>query len=201
MAAAQRLMLKHNIDSVAAARAEGFAFRHLGAPRGRIDGHEYVLASILNDHFFVETIWVRGFIVAEGRGGNLLEVIGTPANLEVATYVHGFLLGTGERLWRAHKQAEGIRGDRDRRRYLLGMMMGFAEKLRAGQTEHRREGLIYVGDSLLAAFYDQRYPRRRKTGGVVLPRSESYDHGHRAGRDIVLHRPVHRAESRGRLLT
>lgn len=201
MAAAQRLMLRHNIDSLAATRAEGFAFRHLGLPRGRIDGHEYVLASILNDHFFVQTIWVRGFIVAEGRGGNLLEVVGTPSNLEVASYVHGFLLATGERLWRAHKQAEGIRGDRDRRRYLLGVMMGFAEKLRVGQAEQRREGLIYVGDPLLSSFYDQRYPRRRKTGGVVLPRSESYERGQRAGRDIVLHRPVHGAESRGRLLT
>src|SRR5206468_1286250 len=42
MQQARRLMLEHNIDAAAAQAREGFAFRHVGAPRRRIDAHEQV---------------------------------------------------------------------------------------------------------------------------------------------------------------
>src|SRR6185295_15095644 len=88
MKAAQRLMLTHNIDAAAAAAREGFAFRHLGAPRGRISGAEQVLAGILSRHFFVEVIWVPFYLPREGRSGRVLEMCGTVSNLDVAAYVH-----------------------------------------------------------------------------------------------------------------
>ena len=42
----------------------------------------------------------------------MLELCGTPANLEVAAYVHAFLTDTAQRLWREHKRALGINSDR-----------------------------------------------------------------------------------------
>ena len=64
----------------------------------------------------------------------MLEVCGTPENLEIATYVHGFLLETADRLWARHRR-ENDTGNKDRRRYLLGVMMGFEEKLEKNTQE------------------------------------------------------------------
>ena len=75
-----------------------------------------------------------------------MELCGTASNLDVATYVHGFLLETGERLWRGHRQERRLTGNAERRRYLLGVMMGFDDKLNEATKENRREGLIWIGD-------------------------------------------------------
>lgn len=190
MQQAQRLMLQHNIAEVTAAAAAGFAFRQLGAPRGRIDAHEHMLAAILSTHFFVEAIWVPSYSPLEGRSGRVVELCGTPSNLDVATYVHEFLTATGERLWREHKRANGISGDRERRRFLLGVMIGFGEKLKSGVAESRREGLIWTGDPALQDYLRSRYPRRSGGGQIRYQRTEAYEHGRAAGRGIVLHRPV-----------
>ena len=202
MQQARRLMLKHNIDAAGAAAREGFTFRHLGQPRRRVDAHEQVLAGILADHFFVEVIWVPSYLALEGRSGRVLELCGTPANLDVAAYVHGFVLETGERLWRAHRRAHGIPGDRERRRFLLGVMIGFEEKLAAGAAETRREGLVWKGDPALEAYLQRRYPRRSGGGSIGFHRTATYEQGRRAGQGIVLHRAVGDAPAqRGRLLT
>jgi hypothetical protein len=201
MQQAQRLMLKHNLEGAVAAARSGFTFRQVGTPRGRVDAHEHVLASVLADHFFVEVIWVPSYQVFKGRAGRVLELCGTPSNLEVAAYVHGFLLETGERLWRGHKKAAGLPGDRERRRFLLGVMMGFEEKLVQAEAASREEGLVWTGDPALGAYLRRRYPRRTGGGAIGFQRTTAHEQGRRAGKDIVLHRPVGEARgNRGRLL-
>jgi hypothetical protein len=200
MKTAQRLMLKHNIDAMVAAASEGYAFVHLGVPRRRVEAAEHVLAGLLARHFFVEAIWVPSYLAKEGRGGRVVELCGTPSNLEVASYVHAFLLETSERLWREHKRRHGIDSDKERRRFLVGVMSGFDEKLKAGTKENQREGLIWVGDPGLENFLHQRYPRRSGGGGIGVRQTEAYEHGREAGRNIVLHKPVKESQSRGRLL-
>jgi hypothetical protein len=200
MKTAQRLMLKHNIDETVAAAREGYAFVHLGVPRLRVDSAEHVLAGILTSHFFVQAIWVPSYLAREGRTGRVLELCGRPSNLEVAAYVHGFLLETGERLWREHKRARHIDSDKERRRFLLGVMTGFHEKLKAGAKESRSEGLVWVGDAGLQEFLHQRYPRRSGGAGIGVRLTEAYHQGREAGRKIVLHKPVSETLARGRLL-
>jgi hypothetical protein len=202
MRAAQRLMLKHNIDASAAAAREGFTFRQLGAASGRVSAAEHVLAGILGRHFFVEAIWVPSYRPRDGQRGRVLELCGTPSNLDVAAYVHGFLLETGERLWRGHRAERRLKGNQERRRFLLGVMMGFDDKLAASAADNRREGLIWVGDPALQAYMARRYPRRRGGTGIGIAATETYEQGREAGRNIVLSRPIQTPpESRGRLLS
>lgn len=201
MSAAQRLMLRHNIEASTVAAREGYAYRQVGQPRGRVDASEHVLASLLAAHFFVEVIWVPSYDARAGRSGRVLEICGIPSNLEVAAYVYDFLHVTAERLWREHKRVQGFSGDRERRRYLLGVMMGFDDKLKNGAAECRREGLVWAGDAGLAAFLKKRYPRQSSGSGVGFQRTEAYEQGRKAGRTIVLHRGVHAdVGARGRLL-
>jgi hypothetical protein len=192
MAAAQRLMLKYNLDA-AAARGDagvGYAFRHLGQPSGRTGEHERLVAAILAEHFFVEVIWVPVYRPLEGRHGSVLEICGTTENLEMASYVHAYLLHAAERLWREHKRARGIRGDRDRRTYLAGVMAGFLEKLRAQRKQSRAEGLVWVRDADLEGFYRRRHPRIQHVRTRGPRRTEAHAHGREAGRSLEIHRPV-----------
>ena len=60
--AAQRLMLRHNIDAATAAAREGFTFRHVGSPdRPHRRRTSRCWPGILSDHFFVEVIWVPSY--------------------------------------------------------------------------------------------------------------------------------------------
>ena len=201
MRTAQRLMLTYNIDASAAVAREGFTFRQVGTPSGRVSAAEHVLAGILARHFFVEAIWVPSYRAREGKSGRVLELCGTTSNLDVAVYVHGFLMATGERLWRQHRARLGVDGNRERRRYLLGVMMGFDDKLVAASADNRREGLVWVGDPALDDYLARRYPRRTGGSGIGIHATATYEQGRQDGRNIVLSKPIPTTPAaRGRLL-
>jgi hypothetical protein len=193
MKAAQRLMLQHNLDLAVSRAHQGYSFVVLGEVKGRHEAWEQILAGILSQHFFVDVIWVLSYDVAAQKEGRVLELCGTPANLEVASYVYAFLAGTAERLWRAHKQAApaGLVPGRERGRFLLGVMTGFDEKLKAARAENREQGLVYVGDPALKDYLSRRHPRRTSGGGLRFMATDAYKAGHAEGRRLVLHRPVH----------
>jgi hypothetical protein len=201
MAAAQRLMLKHNIDSVRAASARDYGFAHLGRPTGRVAEHERLVAMILGKHFFVEAIWIPVYRPLEGKRGSVLEICGTRSNLAIADYAHGFLHGTAARLWSDHKRARGLGSDRERRTYLAGVMSGFADKLARQDAVNRGEGLVWVKDGDLGGYLRRRHPYVRHVRHSGHRRTDAWAEGREAGRKIVLHRPVTAAAvSRGRLL-
>jgi hypothetical protein len=186
--AAQRLMLKYNLEAAVSMPQRGYGFRHLGAPTGRVSESERLISVILNDHFFVEVIWIPVYRPLENKRGQVLEICGTPANLEMAAYVHSFLTAAAERLWREHKPALGISSKRDRRTVLAGVMEGFREKLEREGKRHAEQGLVWVGDADLTAYYRRRHPYIRHTRTAGERRSAAHGHGRDAGRRLVLHR-------------
>lgn len=201
MAAAQRLLLKHNIELREARAAEGYAWKHLGKPTGRTSEAERVLSLILGKHFFVETIWVPCYRPREGKRASVLEVCGTPENLEIAEYVHGYLLETAERLWREHKERYGLRSDRDRRTYLAGVMTGMNDKLARESKKSEEAGLVWIADGDLERWFRTRHPHVRHVRYAGQRRTEAYTYGREAGRNIVIHRSIKdQAKSRGLLL-
>ena len=187
---AQKLMLKYNLDSAALGTRHGYHFRHLGTPSGRIIESERLLSVLLGEHFFVEVIWVPVYRPFEKKRGQVLEICGTLPNLEMAAYVHAFLTDSAERLWLDHKRAHGIRGNRDRRTYLAGVMEGFREKLEAETKKHREHGLVWVGDADLKTYYRKRHPHIRHTRTAGQMRTEAHGAGRNAGRRLVLHRGI-----------
>lgn len=197
MAAAQRLMLKHNIDSVNARAERGYTFRHVGEPTGRVTESERLVSAILGAHFFVETIWVPAYRPHDGKWGSVLEVCGSPENVEMASYVHDFLHHTSEQLWRDHKRAARITGDRDRRTFLAGVMAGFYEKLQAEKKKNQAQGLVWIRDADLEGFYRKRHPRIQHVRHRGARRTEAHAHGRAAGRNIELHRPIAGGKSAG----
>jgi hypothetical protein len=201
MAAAQKLLLKHNIELREARAAQGYTWMHLGTPTGRTTEAQRVLSMILCKHFFVETIWVPVYRPLEGKRGSVLEVTGTPENLEIAEYVHGYLVDTAERLWCEHKADQGIRSDRDRRTFLAGVMSGMRDKLARETKRSAEAGLVWVADGDLERWFRRRHPHVRHVRYAGQQRTEAYTHGREAGEKIVIHRGIKdRPTERGLLL-
>ncbi|MEE9386929.1 MAG: DUF2786 domain-containing protein [Nannocystaceae bacterium] len=203
--AAQRLMLRHNIDERCAhdrvgAASDGalvYRFRHLGRPTGRVFEHQRWLARILADYFFVEVIWVRVYRPAEGKHGSVIEVCGAEENLAMAGFVHEFLLAAAVRSWGAYKREQNIRSNRDRLTYMAGVMRGFVDKLEAQRDRLREEGLIWVPHADLGDYYRRRHPFTRSARSSGQRRNLAYFSGAEAGRTLVLSRPVAAREGAG----
>lgn len=201
MAAAQKLLLKHNIELRQARIAQGYAWKHLGRPTGRTTEADRVLSLLITRYFFVEGIWVPIYRPIEGKRGSVFEICGTPENLEIAEYVHGYLVATAERLWREHKEAHGIRSDRDRRTFLAGVMSGMNDKLAREAKKSAGAGLVWVADGDLEGWFRRRHPHVRHVRYAGQRRSEAYAHGKQAGEKIVIHRGMKDTTSnRGLLL-
>jgi len=189
MSAAQRLMLKYNIDLAISGRQPAHRFRHLGTPTGRVNEAQRILAGILGDHFFVQTIWVPVWRPLQGKRGSVLEICGSEANLELADYVHAFLNVTAERLFREFRKSAGARGAK-RLTFIAGVMAGFRDRLERERKKSKAEGLVWVGDPALDGFFRKRHPRIRWTRYAVGHGSEAYARGREAGAKIVLHRGI-----------
>lgn len=189
MKAAQRLMLKYNVDE-ASRPNRATSFRHLGQPSGRISEAERILATILSEHFFVDAIWVPVWRPVEGRRGSVLEICGRLENLEMAEYAYAFLTRTAARLWDEHKRHHGIRRNAARRAFLAGVMSGFRSKLDEQAVKDADEGLVWVGDSEVERYFKKRHPHVRWTKHVSSRGSSAHRQGAEAGRRIVLHRGV-----------
>jgi hypothetical protein len=187
-AAAFRLMLKHNVQLAEARATPRYTTRQVGDVVVRRPKHEHLLAGLLSRHFFVDVTLVPAFSVATLKPGRAVELAGTAENVELAAYVWDFLLGTGERLWRAHVRA---RGRVPRQRFLEGVVLGFRERLEGEAEAARQEGLVWVGDPGLDDFVGVRHPHRRAGRRLAVQSDATLAAGRAAGRGIVLRRPIH----------
>ncbi len=198
--AAQRLLLRYNLYLAAARGARGYVHRHLGEPSGRIYEPDRILSTILGRYFFVEVIWVSVYRPLEGRHGSVLEICGTPENVRIAEYVHGFLRATASRLWENHGRAHARRSGRERLVFLAGVMAGVSDKLSRQERTSAEEGLVWVKDADLSGFLRKRYPHIRHVRYGGERRTETYERGRAAGREVVIHKGIETTRSGGALL-
>ena len=190
MSAAQRLMLKHNIEAAVSGTTTSYCFRHLGKPSGRVSEHERRLAMLLDEFIFVQVIWVPVWRVTEAKRGSVLEVCGSRDNVELDAYVYDFLVYTADALYRADRKRRGDRTHGARRKFLAGVMSGFHERLRGERKRSEAQGLVWVGDAELHGYFRRRHPHLRWTRHSVSTGGDAYARGQTAGRNIVLHRGV-----------
>lgn len=196
MRMAHRLMLRHNLQHVSTDAVSGeYGYRHLGRPTGRVFECDRLLASVLGQYFFVQPIWISVFRVSDQKRASVLEIIGRPENLDMAEYVFSFLQRAGEALWSEHKRENGIKRDADRRAFLAGVMHGFADKLRAERKHEEASGIVWVGDPRANEYFRKRYPRIRHTSHGSTGGTEAGRYGRKAGRELVLHRPLAKGAS------
>jgi hypothetical protein len=202
MRLAHKYLLKYNLDLGEVESARLYETRCLGRPSPRIQEYEYTLGRILEEHFFVAIIWLSTYDPLADRCVRILQASGTPENLDIAAYVHAYVMNLVEPLWRERKLSAGAAGG-TRLQYLAGLLRGFEEKLdREKRSLKEERGLVWRGDPGLAAYFDHLHPRTRSVGGWGVARSGLYDAGVQDGRKLTIRRGMKGGpQNRGRLLS
>jgi hypothetical protein len=201
MAAARRIMAREARDVSDAATSPEMLSARLGAPTGRRSAWAIALSSLLVRHFQVFGIWIT--VPAAGRASppRVFEILGRPADVTFAAWVHDFLTATADRLWRAHRRETGLTSDAERQRFLAGVMLGFSDKLHEQDAGFAAEGLVVARAAEVDAFARARYPHVRSGRAGSVRGTKGFRDGRAAGRTIVLNRPVTtNAGAQGKLL-
>jgi Protein of unknown function (DUF2786)/SprT-like family len=192
MRKAHELMLRHNIETTGG----DYEVRHLGDPEKRVTAVEQDIAGLLAEFFFVKVIRIPVYLPRLGKRGHVFEIVGTRANVEMASHVYAFLLATADRLWRDNRADARVRSGRDRNAYQTGVIGGFRDKLAGERKALKGTGLVWVGDASLDRYYRARHPRiTTRTRMVRL--NGAHSAGREAGRRVVLHKPVENGPSGG----
>lgn len=214
----RELYERHNLERLRARRGATFVVAQLSRGKKRIDVVESLIASVLVEHFMVQVIFGDTFDAKSAERVRVLEVFGTDENVRMAEYVHAFLYRTAHELWADYRVSTG-KGAAAKRSYLVGVLTGFRDKLRAQSeraagdaqpgpdasaplTAEQRKALITVARAELDAFVQKRYPRlTTRSSRRGLSDHGSYAAGRDAGQRINLQRPIEGTQRRGRLLT
>ena len=183
---ARQWMNEHELEWSGRMRSPTFIHRCLGQVKGRFDPWEKMLAGLLAQHFFVHAIWIPVYDVYRMRRVRTLEVCGRPQAIEVAEYTHEYLTRTAQKLWLDYKNKNDIRSNRERRTFLLGVMMGFSQSLDHDLSQCKERGLIPAEDHDLQYWFVQRHQRVRRRRGPGIRASAALNAGQSEGRKIEI---------------
>lgn len=191
MMRARTLMQQYELD----AGWEQTAFFHqfLGKPVGRKSLQQQLISSILVRFFNIAAIWVGSHLVVNGKNVWLLEISGTPSQLEIAQYVYVFLLRELEDLWRYHRARNpGVKGQKLKRDFQIGVLKGLIEKLDAQDTPaaSSRTDLILQKQQKLDLFLKQRYPQMRSGRRMTYRKSDAFQAGKEQGKQLDIHKGI-----------
>jgi hypothetical protein len=200
MVKAHDLMTRHHLDALQLEQRH-FVSLFLGEPALRHFREAYFLANLLQDFYFVQGIWVTAFVVAKGKPGRVLEIAGTPANVEHAAYVFDFIRRFTDRQWSAYRKGRRLKRFQQSD-FAVGIIEGFRGKLEKALAETASPqtlALVKAGDPQLNRYLHHRHPHTRtiqRGGGRQDP--SVYEDGRERGRKLVIARGIHHNAGRSR---
>lgn len=151
---AHELLVKHNLDMQQVEnRPDPEYVKHRISERVYQRVEEKFVLQILRDHFFVHTYQSR----PQGDGypyTTKIFMVGTKSNVQIAAYVHGFLISKFRELWLVYKRQNQL-GENLRQSYYLGLTRGLLDKLESQKNRIQNErGLVLVKDPQLEKIID-----------------------------------------------
>ncbi len=191
MEKAHELLLKHNLSLLEAKTKGNYIHKQMGEV-GRKNPVKSLIGTIIGKFFFVETLWVYGFLQHKNKKGRILEIYGTPENVEMAEYVHDYLHNISDLWWKEYKREKKITGDKNRRTFIYGLLSGFYNKLDSQTVSGKSHSLIWKGDPRLKEYYRRRNPKIRYSVSRYSRRSKAvYESGISRGKTLVVHKGIH----------
>ena len=140
----------------------------------------------------MEAIWTYGYDQQRNRAGRILELYGTPENVEMAEYVYDYLQNISELLWEEYKVQKRLTGNRHRRTFIYGILNGFYHKLDNRISENRTGHLVWKGDPRLKDFFRRRNPKFvRSSSRYSRSCQDTYNSGISQGKNLVIHKGIH----------
>ncbi len=170
--------------------------------------YKFIL-SILEKHFFVKPVYDRtdtGRFTSAGHRiimQNLM-FIGTQVNIEIAIYVHSYLMVNFRSLWKSYKKATGA-NESSRQSYYVGLYNGITEKLNGTRQKVEREtGLVWVGDKAIKDYIENEYGEvETKKKSKITMDAEAVCAGKADGKNLEIRTGIKESQSQrlGKLLT
>ena len=205
MAKAHELIARYNIDLLAHAGHRNFTSKFAGRPALRHSRDVYHLANLLQNFYFVEGIWISAYVQDRGKMGRVLEISGTPYNVEIASYVYDFVQNYSHFQWQKYNKEKGLNHYR-KTDFMVGVVEGFREKLESQYTKGEKEkdqlALIKAKDPLLKEYTIYKYPHT-----IFFKRTATHQDawvmkdGVQAGKKLVIHKAIAEKEAyKNRLL-
>lgn len=195
MTRVQELLLKHNISLMETENNRNYIKKQIGRV-GKGNPIKSFIGTILGKFFFVEVLWALGYDQVINKSGRILEIYGTPENVEMAEYVHGYLHNISEALWNEHKRHKNIKGNKDRRSFIYGLLNGFHKKLEAKTAISKSQCLIWKGDPALKKFYRRRNPKIQRMSFQYSKTSrDAYNSGLARGKSLVIQKGINTGSS------
>jgi hypothetical protein len=199
--AANRLLLRHNLDMAEANQKSDVSWRFLGRASGRISLAQKLIAGILQEFFFVRCVWVSTHDV-NFRPVRKLEIFGRHHGLDLAEYVHSFLETSLNRLWKTYRKDTGAKGAALKNEYVVGVLSGLREQLKSQRKVHIEQGLVWLGDPAVDELIQHRHGHLRRGRGGRYRVGRAHQAGREAGLKLQIRPGVgdKTTTSRGRLL-
>jgi hypothetical protein len=195
MRKAYQLIARHNVDLIRRGHHQPYTSIFLGRPGLRHFREAYHLAHLLQHFYFVQGVWVQAWVLEKERMGRVLEISGSPQNVQIAEYVHDNVCRYIDHAWEDYQK--GRRLNRYRKTdFAVGVIEGFRTTLQqasAATLQDKSTGLpMRVNDRALARYLARRYSRLRsfsKSGpghdGQILA------DGTECGRKLIIAKGIH----------
>ena len=198
MTKANELMIRFNISSIQKNTKKSYESIFVGKPALRQSRDMRSLSILLNKFYYVECIWVPAYVVEKEKMGRVLELSGTPQNIQIAEYVYYFVRNFIESQWKKYKKEKKLSHHR-RADFAEGIIDGFHYKLKRQQRRLKRkstteeQALINVSDPKLTEYIHFRYPHirtHRSSASNVNP--SVVNDGRRVGQQLVISKGITR---------
>ncbi|MDR1577149.1 MAG: SprT-like domain-containing protein [Deltaproteobacteria bacterium] len=207
LAAAGRLMAKHNLEMVNNPSPGQQEYERWVLPLGslRRTMKSLLIGAIIKCHFFVETITIDHYDHLTNRHQKALEILGRPINLVMAKHVFLFLNERTESLWSYHKplaRRMGEKGIKAKNAFIISLLRSFLDKLNNAESQDSKlpsSAVILASDAGLRDFFDQSYPHRRHSYLQDNSRSSPFSRlaGAKAGQELTINPPIDSHNSGG----
>jgi hypothetical protein len=199
MSKAHKLIAKYNVNILKHDRPRRFTNGFVGKSALRHSRDIYYLANLLQDYYFVDGIWIPAYVLERGKMGRVLEISGTPHNVEMASYVYDYVQHYSRCQWEKYNKSKKLNHYR-KTDFLVGIIQGFREKLEYQTAKWGEEKnqwtLIKSKDPQLTAYTAYKYPHTtRFKRNAANQDAKVIEEGVRVGKKMVIHKGI--TEKRG----
>lgn len=195
----QELYAKYNLKKIQDRASRCWSYSFIKLNKKRVERYQSVIASLLNDFFFVEVIHTSTFDSKTCQDKKALELLGDFENIKMAEYVFYFLENQLKSLWEKYKAGRKL-SVASKNSFYLGVLQGFRVKLESNVTSIQdksqvsslsKDLLVIKNDQELQAWVKKRHPKlSRLGGGHRLHDSGAFSHGKKEGKNLIMNKPL-----------
>lgn len=201
----QNLYAKYHIKKISDEENQEYFSLILNFKKKKIPASHSLASYILQQHFFVKTIFSELYDPFLDEIHKTVEIFGNRQNVLMAEYVFHFLIERIELLWKHYQKAKKLTV-KYKKSYQQGILEGFLKKLDAMNAVREineptdSKALIKQDDARLDQFIRTKYPRLSHRGSSSKVYSDHFEKGVQAGSSLNLNKPIHTSSREQRLL-